>query len=188
MANIIDEDFSEKINFIKSWYEDQNQAIIDYEIKVISSINEGSINTISKFLGMNSYDIKKYFLICLGELEHLYCFYLISTTEACLRKDFQFRVTKREKSLISKKFRDIVKTKKSNKKGKIKISLVEDILETWKEQDTVNKLNFSRFIGLLNYRDWLAHGRYWIPNFGQKYTPKTCTDITSKIIEIVESY
>lgn len=45
---------------------------------------------------------------------------------------------------------------------------------------------FSDFIGVLNYRNWLAHGKYWSPKLGQKYTPGDTYDIVERLIEKIK--
>ncbi len=41
--------------------------------------------------------------------------------------------------------------------------LKEDILEIWKQKVRgVHKPTISSFYELINYRHWIAHGRYWL--------------------------
>jgi len=35
----------------------------------------------------------------------------------------------------------------------------------------------SEYISVLNYRHWLAHGRYWVPKLGRNFDLMTVTTI-----------
>ena len=107
------------------------------------------------------------------------CFDLISATEAVLRSDFYTKVYNKDKSEIGRKFRNIEKNKG------IIISLENDIVESWEEIISSRKNDFSSFLSLLNYRHWLAHGRYWKPKLGQRYTPSITYNIAESIFDIV---
>ncbi len=126
-------------------------------------------------------EINTYFDESQSELEHLVCFSIISATEAHLRIDFYNRVYSKDKTEIGRHFRKIFKTSGN------RVSLEEDIIETWKQTLTIEKNDFSNFIGLLKYRHWLAHGRYWKPKFGQNYNPITTYDISENIFEIISN-
>jgi len=51
---------------------------------------------------------------------------------------------------------------------KKKVSLPDEILRRWKKESTEKRF-ISDFISALNYRDWLAHGRYWTARVGRRY-------------------
>lgn len=106
------------------------------------------------------------------------CFNLISATEAYLRLDFYARVYDRDKSSVGRKFRDIHKDVKN------KVSLEDHIIEIWKAEFIDQKVYFSDFAGLLNYRHWLAHGRYWTPKLGRYYDAHLTYGIVEKIFDI----
>jgi hypothetical protein len=161
------------VKSIRNWYEDHSVAITDLRAKIISTIS-GSNNTTNiseKFYRLDFSEINEYFDYSEDELERLVCLDLISATEAFLRVDYHERIIERDKSQIGKAFRSLNKTKGN------KISLEEDIIETWKS-NTGDK-SFSDFLGLLKYRHWLAHGRYWTPKLGREYS----FDIAYKISE-----
>jgi hypothetical protein len=167
------------IDFILNWYEDQIEAIRDLRNKIVSSIifSDTQIKVNSKFITLTIDEINEYFENSEDELEHLVCFDLISATEAFLRVDFNNRVDRKDKSDIGKTFRALNK-----KKGK-KISLQEDIIETWKE--ATGDKSFSNFLGLLNYRHWLAHGRYYNPKLGREYSFDIAYEISENIFDLI---
>lgn len=99
----------------------------------------------------------------LDELELNAVFMILSSIEAIFRIDFNIRVDEKQKDELSRKFRNISKTKQ---KG---ISLEKDILEIWQTYFANFKTLISEYKSALHYRHWLAHGRYWEPKLGRKY-------------------
>ena len=171
---------SEKsIEAIWSWYYDQKEAIRSYKFNIINAIITSSSYVNSKFLTLSLDDINIYFEESELELEHLVCFNLISATEAYLRLDFYKKVYNKDKSEIGRVFREIHKSNLN------KISLENDIIENWKKVYSERKGDFSSFLGLLKYRHWLAHGRYWKPKHGQNYNPEIIYDVAENIFDIV---
>ncbi|MFI5139341.1 MAG: hypothetical protein ACHQIM_16080 [Sphingobacteriales bacterium] len=158
------------IESIRGWYEDQMEAINDLRVKISSIRNE-------KFRELDLIEINTYFDNSEEELERLVCLDLISATEAFLRVDCYNRVNEKDKSEIGRIFREV------HKKKEIKISLEEDIIEIWKNQ--LGNKPFSDFLGLLKYRHWLAHGRYWTPKLGRGYSFDIVYQITGNIFEVV---
>ena len=63
----------------------------------------------------------------------------------------------------------------------------EDIIESWKDCYSSNKNIFSNFKDLLNFRHWVAHGRYWDPKLGKYYyTPEESYEISEILIEFIK--
>lgn len=169
----------QSIEFIWSWYEDQKEALFDFRAKIFTAIIVSSNSVNSKFIGLNTDELNDYFKDSEEELEHLVCFDLISATEAVLRSDFYTKIYNKDKSDIGRTFRRLEKDKGN------KISLESDIIDNWKEIVAIRKTDFSNFLGLLNYRHWLAHGRYWTPKLGQEYTPSITYNIAESIFDVV---
>jgi hypothetical protein len=101
------------------------------------------------------------------ELRTSCCFNILAALEASFRIDFRLRCEKKTKDPLSKKFFIIFKNKKNL------VHLEQDILECWQDffeetNNTHNKRIISELKSALKFRHWLAHGRYWIPNLGQK--------------------
>ncbi len=184
MANFSKND-QRPIDFVWDWYENQKQALFDYRKKLFDLFSNQSDDLNEKFWGLTTNEFNSYFEKNKEELEHLVCFDLITSVEAMLKTDFNNRIKKKRKNcLVTEKFRKINRAKKKNKNKKINLSLEQDIISVWKEALTDNE-PFSKFLGLLNYRHWLAHGRYWTPNIGQNYDPEITYDISEKIFQIV---
>ena len=67
------------------------------------------------------------------------------------------------------------------------ISLENNIIAIWKQVVPAKKNTFSNFIGLLKYRHWLAHGRYWNPKLEQQYTVQSTCKILQSVIAVIQS-
>jgi hypothetical protein len=98
----------------------------------------------------------------LQELELQVTLWLLTAMEAWMRLDFEVRVRGKYKDMLSRKFREFYREQEEQTKRKglkdVKIRL-EDILDIWR--DVSGEKVFSRIKELMNYRHWLAHGKYW---------------------------
>ncbi len=50
-----------------------------------------------------------------------------------------------------------------------RVSLSEDLLEVWRSHGSVPGRLISDIRSAFGYRDWLAHGRYWVLKLGRQY-------------------
>ena len=138
-------------------------------IKEIDAYFEKTEKALRSFYQINNSDFTDYTLDGLEnerdqrieELDKSTAFTILAAIEAHLRVDFLQRCYNKEKDSLSRKFRNLYK-----KKG-FMVPL-EDILELWMQHLT-RKSVISELRGALNYRHWLAHGRYWVVNLGRKY-------------------
>jgi len=98
----------------------------------------------------------------LQELELQTTLWLLTALEAWIRLDFEIRVRGKYKDPLSREFREFYREQEEQAKKKrlkeVKIRL-EDILDIWRVVS--GEKVFSRIKELMNYRHWLAHGRYW---------------------------
>ena len=95
----------------------------------------------------------------LQELELQVTLWLLTAMEAWIRLDFEIRVRKRFKDSLSEEFRELYKRcQKRAKRKEAKVRL-EDILDVWRKR--VGLTIFSEIKALMEYRNWLAHGKYW---------------------------
>ena len=179
MAKISLSGQEKSIEFIFSWYEDQIEALNDFKNKVITAVlyTNPSSKVKEKFIALTFDEINAYFDDSKNELEHLVCLNIISATEAFLRVDYNKRIKERDKSPVGRDFR-LLNRKKGNK-----ISLEDDIIETWKNNE--GDKSFSDFLGLLKYRHWLAHGRYWKPKLGRRYSFDIAYEISETIFDVI---
>lgn len=108
------------------------------------------------------------------------CLSLLAALEALIRIDYLQRCYEKQKDNVSRKLRELHKNKGS------RASLEDDILEIWKEEDTVKRIA-SQAIGALKYRHWLAHGRYWKPKLGRDYDFDYLFALASELAEKIEN-
>ncbi|MGX5188164.1 hypothetical protein ACWKT5_37085 [Streptomyces avermitilis] len=62
-----------------------------------------------------------------------------------------------------------------------------DILENWKAYRHDRKAVFSALLSALNYRHWMAHGRYWKPRLDRKYDFNTVYTACYAVDEILKT-
>lgn len=122
-----------------------------------------------RFFGMTAGEIDEFFEKNLEETDRQVCLFLIAAAEAAFRVDFLQRVYDKKRDEISRQFRTIFREKRNN--SRLNINLEDDVLNVWVENVPSTKPHFGSFKGALNYRHWLAHGRYWVPKLGRKYDP-----------------
>jgi uncharacterized protein YutE (UPF0331/DUF86 family) len=95
----------------------------------------------------------------LAELEMATALSIFAAVEAAFRIDYLQRCYRKEKDAMSKAFRRLHK-----QKG-IRVSLEDEILETWKKHTIGSSSMIGKLRAAFNFRHWLAHGRYWYPKF-----------------------
>ena len=88
---------------------------------------------------------------------------ILADLEAAFRFDYEYRCLKRLKDPVSRGFRTIQKSRKK------RVGFDEDILEEWKRRSPNLRRLVGELRGALNFRHWLAHGRYWEPKLARKY-------------------
>ena len=130
--------------------------------------NEAVIKSISAtgggpFFGFTAIEYEAALSGMLNELNDQVTLALVASFEASFRIDFERRIRRRLKDNASREFRTIAR-KYGQRVG------FKDILDVWKKV-TGRSAMFGRLMQLLNYRDWLAHGRYWVHKTGRNFDP-----------------
>jgi hypothetical protein len=90
---------------------------------------------------------------------------VLATIEAAFRVDFLTRCQEKKKDALSRVFRGL---NKRYRKPYL-IDLDNQILESWAAHHPEFRSTIGELRGALNYRHWLAHGRYFIPKLGRRY-------------------
>jgi len=127
------------------------------------------------YIHLNKTEVREYFYRHLEELEKNAAFNILSALEASFRIDYLIRSKRKHKDPLSRKFRALYKKKER------RASLEHDILTLWKCEHPKFKHIISDFIAALNYRNWLAHGRYTPPKLGKNYDVPTIFLISERI-------
>lgn len=101
----------------------------------------------------------------LSELDLTCGLSILAALEASFKVDYMQRCKKRLKDPLSKDFRKLHR----NPAKKKRVSLEEDILKLWGTHYPPYKQLIGQFKAALRYRNWLAHGRYWIIQSNHKF-------------------
>jgi hypothetical protein len=163
------------------WYEFQWAVIGEEKGRILSALAAGIGPTESRYVGKTRDELETDFAFQINELGAAAALLMLAATEAAMRVDFVERVGQKKKDPVSRKFREI------HRKRKDKVRLEEDILNPWvdKSADSAVKAAVSAFKGVLKYRNWLAHGRYWKPKLGQPsgYDPLDVFELCQQLLQ-----
>jgi hypothetical protein len=116
-----------------------------------------------------------------AELEYNSAFTVMAAIEAALRTDYLTRAYKKKKDTLSRAFRAI------HKSHGPRASLENEILVAWHDHGPMPASLKSALVSALNYRHWLAHGRYWEPKLGRKYDYFTVFGIAEELFELMDT-
>lgn len=111
----------------------------------------------AKFIGYSKEQLDKELKDRKETLDRMCSLELLTAIEARIRIDYIVRGQNKLRDDFSKKIREIY-DKKENR-----ASLVDDILLTWKNEKPSHKARLDNLGKAIDYRNWLAHGRYWLP-------------------------
>lgn len=138
------------------------QAIDGYYQTTSRAIRNFYIMANRYFLGYTKEELQAELESRLDELDKTCALSLLAAIEAHINVDFYQRCYNKGKDDLSRRFREIEKLKGT------KVSLSDDILESWSKVCS-KKSVVSDIRSALNYRHWLAHGRYWVAKLDKKY-------------------
>lgn len=164
------------IHAVWDWYQFQSKILMDERERVLESLRHDAIPSNSRFFALTHDEVDIFFEAHRRELDFLVMLSLLASAEAAIRNDFIGRIKERRRDPVSRRFRTI-----SRKHGE-KIGLEQHILETWKDMMPQTKRSIGDFLGALRLRHWLAHGRYWTPKLGRRYSPIDVYDITIALL------
>jgi hypothetical protein len=162
-------------------YETGRDCIVQAAEHTKRSISAGATTPNPQFFAMSIAEVDEFFAARLDETDRQACLFLVASAEAALRVDFLQRVYDRKKDNASRAFRNIYTTACNH--SRLKVRLDEDILETWAVQVPKAKARVGDLRGALNYRHWLAHGRYWVPKLGRQYDPSSLLRIINELFK-----
>tara|TARA_B110000211_G_scaffold99557_2_gene115936 strand:+ start:7930 stop:8487 length:558 start_codon:yes stop_codon:yes gene_type:complete len=137
---------------VEEYYVDSEDSLNHY------FITSGSVGGISaRFIGYTKKEIGEELKTRKDTLDRACSLELLAAIEAKFRVDYLLRCQNKKKDYLSKRFRAIHR-KKANR-----ASLEDDIISTWKKELPEHKTRLDHLGKALDYRNWLAHGRYWQP-------------------------
>jgi len=144
---------------IWDYYERSIEALVALGAALMS----GSVSTTSRFLGKTQAEAGESLAAMRAELDRQVSFTLLAAFEATLRTDFWDRVHRRAKNGPGREFGALAK------KCRERVRL-EDILDVWNKH-SIPHGKAGPLKELARLRDWLAHGRYWVPKSRHKADP-----------------
>lgn len=111
----------------------------------------------AKFVGYSKAELDEELKARKETLNRMCSLEVLASIEARLRIDYIIRGQNKLRDQFSRKLREIY-DKKENR-----AHLVDDILSTWKAEFPAHKARLDNLGKAIDYRNWLAHGRYWQP-------------------------
>jgi hypothetical protein len=117
-----------------------------------------------RFFGYSPKDVADELGVRVDEVDLSSSLSVLSSLEAAFRIDYLQRCYRRGKDAVSQKFREIHKEKEYN------AQLDRDIFQTWADYSDVSRQIIGDLRSAFRFRHWLAHGRYWTPKLGRKYS------------------
>lgn len=141
-----------KLEVVEEYYTDSEESLnAFYNVNLLT----GTIP--AKFIGYTRQEIDNELKERKKILDRMCSLELLSAIEARVRIDYIIRGQNKLRDDFSRKIRDIYDIKENH------ASLVDDILRIWKVEKPNHKTRLDELGKALDYRHWLAHGRYWQP-------------------------
>jgi hypothetical protein len=185
MKASFDSDQRRTIREVLDWYEFQVEILDGEKVRTLSAVQAVMVPLGSRFFGQTRDEVENTFESQRNELDAATMLFLMAAVEAEIRMDYWEKVEHRWKDPVARKFKLIDKRLRKDGMEK-RVSLQEDILDTWIELRHEARRAAGDFKGALKLRDWLAHGRYWNPKLGRAhYSPYDIYDISRDLLKAI---
>lgn len=162
------------------WYDNSRRALARYEHFLATAIASGQAIP-DEFIGLTRDELQERFLGFGQELQFAASLAMVSAVEAAIRTDYAQRVYQRRKDDLSRSMRNLYRGKG------LRVSLSDDLLDLWLQHYPESKNAVGEFRGAIKFRDWLAHGRWWLPKLGRNYLPDDIFDIADRLFQELPS-
>lgn len=96
---------------------------------------------------------------------------VLASIEASFRVDYLQRNYAKKRDDLSRAFRALYGRKQQ------RASLSDDILKAWRDHSDIRPALVGEIRAAFRYRDWLAHGRYWVAKLGRQYDFEAVYDL-----------
>lgn len=149
-----------KVAFSKSHssIDDIEEYYVDSEGSLNHYFNPSNLATIpSKFIGYTKDEFANELRNRKETLDRMCSLEILAAIEARIRIDYLVRCQNKKRDPFSKKLRAI------HRKKTHKASLIDDIAAAWKQDFPSHKARLDNLGKAIDFRNWLAHGRYWLP-------------------------
>jgi hypothetical protein len=156
------------------WYTTSRRALSRYQAYLAKSLRSRQAVP-QGFTGLTPEELRERFQGFSRELQFAASLGMMAAAEAALRQDYAERVYRRKKDDLSRDMRKLHK-----EKGR-RVSMSDDLLAIWAEHHPSCTRASGKFRGAIRFRDWLAHGRWWLPKLGRNYLPEDVFDIADQL-------
>ncbi|KAF3978157.1 MAG: hypothetical protein HFP77_03365 [Methylococcales symbiont of Iophon sp. n. MRB-2018] len=144
--------FHSTIEDIEEYYVDSEDSLNSfYDV----DFNSGEISV--KFFGYSKKELFDELKERKETLDRMCSLEILVAIEARIKIDYIIRGQDKLKDQFSKKIRVVYGSKEN------RASLKDDIISIWRSEFPEHKTRLDNFCSALDYRNWLAHGRYWQP-------------------------
>lgn len=137
----------------------------DIDKALLIMYSEDNATYQSLFVGRSKDEIEEEMLMRMDESDKTHSLLLLTAVEAMFRLDAEERYRRKNKDPLSRKIRELYRTRKN-------IKLEDHLITARAEVEPLMKRYFDALKGAFKYRHWLAHGRYWESNIPEIRTRK----------------
>lgn len=131
------------------------EVISSIDCKYSKYINK---NFAATFFGYSEEEVHRQYIDLTNEVSNEFCLAMFASVESKLRTDFIIRCQLKKEDSLSKFYRSSY----NPAKRMYTYNLSEVIFKGWKNYlPTKDSILVDRMTELFQYRNWLAHGRYW---------------------------
>ena len=177
MKRIAISDAQPESSLLWEYYQTQKQAVSLLRSNILNQPSSVPASLAARFFLLTDGKVNDYFANLSIEIDHQVCLNLIASAEAAIMVDFLNRVYDRTRSVVTRQFRELARrAEEENRRVRL-----DEILEIWLGHEGSPRKLIEDFRAALNYRHWLAHGRYWNPKLGRDYDPMLIQDITVRL-------
>ena len=132
------------------------------------------------FSGYLAEEVDEEFARARSELDDEVTLALVSSFESELRIDYLWRRRRKRRSAITAAFSRLHRRFGDRPR-------LEDILDAWKAA-VGRAREIGEFKQVLNYRHWLAHGRYWIQDSGVSPDPYSALQVGESLLRVLPGF
>ncbi|MBS1515533.1 MAG: hypothetical protein JSS63_10890 [Bacteroidetes bacterium] len=174
------------INLIWDWYRITIEGIFNLkkELKRNQTLLSDPKFTSLKY--MTSEEFENYFYNLIFQIEILTTFNIIAATEGKIKEDFNLKLKKSISNNITDQYKElkrkIINRYRCSEENFMRYLNIDEVVDIWKTVQTGLVHDVGYVKGMFNFRNWVAHGRFWDPNFGRNYSPKDAHMYSTNLI------
>ena len=141
-------------------YDDWQKAIESIRV-VIENAQKGVVEALPSWtLNLSLNEIQQLTENIASETDWHFSLALMASIEGLFHSQLKILLKRKRKDRVAKSLRQVFRDQKDQIEQDIYMRF-DDILDTWKKVDQTAAIAISKLKDMLQYRHWLAHGRYW---------------------------